>query len=216
MKPKTVNPNTITPPRKGRPLREYVEYMLDLHKQALGYNRSLGRLSWLQGRALVEARKSCTKRGQWKDFCISIEMNPKTAYLLRRVGELIPEERSYTLEYSQMLEIVFPSFKKQLLEESKQDNTKGRKGTTQPKKNSEKSISFGQLTSFVSSLATNARKIASCRHLDGTMPPDKIASTLQHLLMLIEQTQRDLKRIESKVSTRLAKNRGIKTLRKAG
>ncbi len=123
-------PNTINPPKSGQPVKTYADFFNGLRDQVGQFDRGKGRLSWLQGRALLLARPQCSKRkGQtWKGFLKSIGITESTAKHLRKVAEKISEAESKTLQYSEMLARCYPSYAAQLKKETNGTGARNGKG----------------------------------------------------------------------------------------
>lgn len=104
-----MNVDRITPPPAGRGLEVYRTFLRNLNAESRIWNRKLGRISWLQGCALREAKAVC-RQGQWQDLLTTLDMKPTTAKYLRKIAELIPEPDSHTLTYTEMLTRCYPSY----------------------------------------------------------------------------------------------------------
>lgn len=129
----TIELTTYQIPEAGQDIKVYIDALLSLKDRAADFSRSLGRVSWIQGRILLQAREQCKKLGvKWKDFLTSVGMKKETAYLLRRVAtDIVPEKKD--LEFTEMLAIVFPNSYGKHLRDQADSETTGDQGMVTPK-----------------------------------------------------------------------------------
>lgn len=140
------NLDVLKLPKRGLAADKYLERILDLETDATIWDRGNGRISWIQGKLLNLARESCKKRNEWSQFLQTIRtranrMSVSTVKHLRKIADVITEDQSFVLGYSEMLAIAYPSYKKELAKDEKQAlkedgatkvKTKGSKGTSDP------------------------------------------------------------------------------------
>jgi len=147
-------------PDEGQPLEVYADAILNLRPKANFFGRSLGRVSWLQGKVLQRARKACP-RGQWQKFLHLLGdkpngkkvMTPETARLLMKVAHKVSEENSLKLEYVEMLRMVYPSFKQTMAEDAATDcDQKDDTDNNQGNDTASRAISFKQFRNRITKL----------------------------------------------------------------
>lgn len=118
----------VTLPKEGQKLTVYADFLLKLQGKSRFFDRSLGYISWLQGKVLNMARKQC-KRGDWKKFVCAIQVAPgktmtlETAQKLRKIANHIIESQAIIKSYSDMLEMVYPSYAKGLKHDVEHDES---------------------------------------------------------------------------------------------
>ncbi len=117
----TEDVDLMRPPRAGQSPKVYAAFLLDLSAFDGLYDRKTGRVAWLQGKALIAARKQITERGGWKRFCQKVGMSESTAKQRRKVATLVTEKESHTLGYSEMLARVYPSYKSEMRKDADAD-----------------------------------------------------------------------------------------------
>lgn len=87
------------------------ELIKQLDRNAIGPDKSLGRIRWLQGQALNSAKLQC-RHGEWRDLIDRLGLSQSTAYLLRVIADKVDTKQSHTLSYDEMRAIAFLSYKK--------------------------------------------------------------------------------------------------------
>lgn len=179
------NVDEIRLPKEGQEPEVYAKFLQDIEGDAVGWDRGKGRISWIQGKALNMARESCKrsrKKGAWKTFLASIHMNPSTAKHLRKVAERIDEADSFTMGYSEMLRVVYPSYRAQLEKDADSEDASGGKGKgkSNPTEKSEVDVVerlVTDLTNAKTALQTMKESMPSKRPLTATIQNVGLAIT---------------------------------------
>ncbi len=217
---KVFDPNTIDKIKAGQPLTDYIRYHKQLERVAIGYDKGLGRIRWLQGDGLLKAQKKC-KRGQWEPYRTQAGIKRSTAYLSMRIATLVEEERSFHLGYHEMCAIAYPSFRKAVAKDAEQNTNNGRsrarrgnnaranrtkqrtRAGSDRKASSQVSMVLAEITADIESISRAARRLAESKYEDDTKTPDRTATKILHALQVLERTQRDLQRVENALRKRL-------------
>lgn len=189
--------------RTGRPIKDYAKLILELTGMAEGHEMSLCRINWLAGKALNAARKGC-KRGTWSTFLVSISMSKSQAHLLRKVATTVPESNSRKYKWTEMIEKVYPSFRKTIEAECEKDEihpiNSNNKRQRLPKG---KKITIERLPKMLGSMMTTAQTLVDGKHLDSHLPPQETTDLLRDALSKIGATQKDLERIKRTIEKRI-------------
>jgi hypothetical protein len=154
-------------PDEGQPMEVYADALLRLRSNADFFSRSLGRISWIQGKVLLRARRACP-RGQWQKFLHLLDrkpngkplLTPETARLLMRVAETVSEANSRKLEYIEMLRMVYPSFKQTINEDAAADYDIDKKSDSKRGEGMQpKTMLFDQFRKRLKSLLTKTQDL---------------------------------------------------------
>lgn len=103
-------------PGEGQPLQVYAEFLMNLRGQMEFFDRGKGWISWLQGKALLRARK-VAKRGTWGPFLKKVRIKPTTAAYLLTIAENYSAEQAKAKGYSEMLREQYLCYARKLDEE---------------------------------------------------------------------------------------------------
>lgn len=110
---KTIDPNQIPTPKIGQDQKQYARFIRDMNQIAAVYERNLGRVRWLQGKALNLVRPTIKSAREWKAFLASARLGATNAKYCRKIAKIIPEEKSSTMPYHEMLQKAYPSYRKE-------------------------------------------------------------------------------------------------------
>jgi hypothetical protein len=204
----TRNLDTIQAPTAGQPLSVYLAFMQMFKADAGAWDRGKGRLSYLQGTALLHARKVCQESGEvgaWGAFLGKIGMKDTTAKYLRKIATDISEKESHTLGFSEMLARCYKSYANKVKAEVAEED-----GTKPKRTRKSKSSPLGEvapvdpqtlgvwtvnnLTNVKGALQKTADQVT-----DRDLPDDFDENRYGHLRTLIEQAETELARIRKTV-----------------
>lgn len=220
--------NDIEKLRAGLALRQYVQHYRKLETVAKGHNIGLGRVRWLQGDSLIKAREKCKcKRKPFKTYLVQNGIPKSSAYLYIRIATLVLEDRSFTLGYHEMLEVVYPSFRHEIKDDATSEfgddkasthnnedvpGLKITRSNRKPKrqrrtKSQGKRLTLDQITSGLVSIDKSTEHLATAKHDDNTQLPTKTLRELTHALHLVASTQRNLRRVQQSLNQRIIRIR---------
>lgn len=191
-------------PEAGQDIKIYIDALLSLKDRASDFSRSLGRVSWIQGRILLLPREQCKKLGvKWKDFLTSVGMKKETAYLLRRVATDIVAEKK-DLEFSDMLAIVFPNSYGKNLRDQADSETFGKQGmvTRKTTRKTVKTQTVDKVYARLASVKNSIQQVADCTLLDSKLNPAQATVKINQALGVIDLCREELGKIGTTLEDR--------------
>jgi hypothetical protein len=184
-------------PKEGQKIEVYRDALLGLEQRATDFSRSMGRISWIQGHILLLARKKCKKRNDWGAFLASINMKVGTAYLLRRVARDITAENK-DMEYSQMLEIIFPDTYGKNRVDAKNE-VFGRATKTKTVKTKSQTQTADRAYSSLASVKNSIQRITVRAFVDSKLPPAKTKDKFAEAIGVIDICFEELRKFRAKL-----------------
>jgi len=170
-------------PKAGQETEVYIKFLQSLQATVGFFDRSKGHISWIQGQALLRARKVCKKPGDWSAFLKAIHMEPTTAKHLRRIGHEFSEAQTMELGYTEMLRRIYPGYRDNLKDDLAKDKDEAE---TKPKRQKSTAPSF---TAMVHELTKSKKDIQSVKSRLGNKRPHvfelQSASDARRVLQII-------------------------------
>jgi hypothetical protein len=108
----SINPNLIIVPQDGQAREVYSRFLREMQHYANVYERNLGRFRWMQGVVLNIVRQDIPPGNGWGAFLTSVKISATTAKYCRKIAVAIPEDKSTSMTYHEMLKKLYPSYGK--------------------------------------------------------------------------------------------------------
>lgn len=213
------DPNLITPPKAGQDPQVYSRFVRELQLWANTHGQRLGRIRWLQGKALNFARQvitSLTKNRQerknlWQGAVASCALGNSsntTVKYCRKVADVVTASESLRMSFFDMLSKAYPKtygkIDGEVIEDMEKEDAQdfGTEQTPQVKKqrNSIDDHKYG-LSALQAFLRTTKTKLQEW--VDNPITRDQgfdlILNTVQDILTLSDNLHDDLVRVQQKV-----------------